>query len=121
MLPLGDLWKGLCYAAPEFPLSAEPSQWPRCNLGYARGDCARFPESAEPDAVRFALRAVQPDELLILYSIERDHHPFQHGLLRYSISLAGLTGTLVSQTLQTQAQAYARSYLRRAQEQTNAS
>jgi hypothetical protein len=121
MLPLGDLWEGVCCAVPDLPRAAEAAQWPLCNLGYARGQCPRFPASAETDAVRFALRTVDADELLILYSVERDHHPYQNGLLCYSISQGSLTGVTIAQTLQTQAEAYARSFLRRTQDQTNAS
>lgn len=113
MLPLGDLWAGVCCAAPKAPRTVDAALWPLCNLGYARGRCPRFPESGEPDAVRFSLRSVETDLILIRYAIERNHHPYEDGLLAYSISQAGLTGADVNETLQSQAEAYARSFLRR--------
>jgi hypothetical protein len=45
-----------------------------CNFGYARGRCISFPDSAAIDAVRFT--ALQGR---IMYVLEKDYLPVQHG------------------------------------------
>jgi hypothetical protein len=46
-----------------------------CNSGYARGKCSRFPAETAADAVRFS---AQPQGRL-LYILEKDHAPLEHG------------------------------------------
>ncbi len=93
-----------------------------CHLGYARGKCAHFPRNdAGPDAIRFAVSRHSGGSLDLYYVQEREHHPFAHGPLRYSITLRRflqeaphhiLPGRIVAR----QAEAYVESYLRRQQE-----
>ena len=104
MLPLGDSWAGVCRACSEEPFqpdSAALKQW--CNLGYARGECPRFPDIDGGDAVRFTITGCEAGgEVGIYYVVERDHHPFAHG-----------AGYPEDATLRRQAEAYVESYRRR--------
>jgi hypothetical protein len=87
-----------------------------CNLGYARGECARFPEGDGPDAVRFTISSHRGAVIGIGYVVERDHHPFAHGSLEYFTAAAIFATPPETATLARQAQAYVESYLRRKKE-----
>jgi hypothetical protein len=80
LLPLGGHWWGECRAQAESPSSELRGDW-ACNLGYARGECERFPSSDGPDAVRFAIAGDREGAPIIEYALERDHLPFAHGRL----------------------------------------
>jgi hypothetical protein len=114
MLPLGDLWAGTCRALPgEGCPPDESSVRPLCNLGYARGQCSRFPaDSPDADAVRFTIRRDDGRVLHLYYVLERDHHPLAHGPLEYSLPSAAFVQP-PAVILQRQAEAYVASYLRR--------
>jgi hypothetical protein len=122
MLPLGGLWGGVCRATPERawrPNSIEIER--RCNLGYARGVCARFPDNEGPDAIRFAVTHDDGATLRIYYAAERDHHPFAHGPLEFERAQASLAAPpSIGEILRAQAEAYAASFLRRKFEASNA-
>jgi hypothetical protein len=108
MLPLGEVWEGLCRAVPGEPHQPDRTVLqPLCNLGYARGTCARFPAGDGPDAVRFAVSGDDGATVRLYYVIERDHHPFAHGPLD-----AGNPSALLAR----QADAYLCSYRRRKKE-----
>lgn len=114
MLPLGDSWAGVCRAVPgENCAPDETAVRPLCNLGYARGQCRRFPSEAAADAVRFTIRHDDGRSLHLYYVLERDHHPFAHGPLVYSLPAAALTPAPSDPVLNRQAEAYVASYLRR--------
>ncbi len=114
MLPLGDSWTGICRADSSRLVPRDESTVRRlCNLGYARGTCPSFPSNDGPDAVRFAIRNDDGAVLRIWYVVERDHHPFAHGYLDYSVEQQGLTTHSAGEPLARQAEAYARSYLHR--------
>ena len=121
MLPLGDWWQGVCHAVPGAPTAeagADGDSWrdTGCNMGYARGRCARFPEGEGPDAVRIPISSHESARIRIYYVVERDHHPFAHGRLEYSLAAAAFTTPPETATLARQAQAYVESYLRRKEE-----
>ena len=120
MLPLGDWWKGICHAIPGAPQNAGSvgcdTSGALCNLGYARGGCARFPEGDGPDAARFTISRHDHAIIGIDYVLERDHHPFANGRLEYSLAAAAFLTPPESAILTRQAQAYAESYLRRRKE-----
>ena len=121
MLPLGEWWKGICHAVPGAPQAeagAAGGSWcdTNCNLGYARGKCARFPEGEGPDAVRFTGSSHETTAIRIYCVVERDHHPFAHGRLEYSPAAAGFVTPPQTATLARQAQAYVKSYSRRRKE-----
>jgi hypothetical protein len=121
MLPLGDWWTGVCHAMPGAPQDAggigcDTSRGVTCNLGYARGECARFPEGDGPDAVRFTISSHDGAAIGLYYVVERNHHPFAHGRLEYSIAASAFLTPPESTTLARQAQAYVESYVRRKKE-----
>jgi hypothetical protein len=110
---LGDLYAGLCRADTE--RSRQPDEQTvanRCNLGYARGCCAHFPQDGGPDAVRFSVKLDDGAAIRILYTFERDHRPFSNGALEYSAQTGELAGA-ADLALSRLATAYVRSYLRR--------
>ncbi len=112
-LPLGDAWVGRCHAP---GLAAWPGEMPLpvCQLGYARGRCDRFPSGDDgADAVRFAVRADDGALIALYYVLERDHHPFAHGPLEYSLTAGCFLLPPASETIRRQAEAYVQSYLRR--------
>jgi hypothetical protein len=113
MLPLGESWSGFCRALPD---EVHPVSDACCNLGYARGNCVRFPLGEGPDAVRFTISRHESAGLRIYYVIERDHQPFAHGALEYSFAAACFTSPVEPETVARQAQAYVQSYLRRSKE-----
>jgi hypothetical protein len=121
MLPLGGAWSGVCRAVPGDAWQPEAAdQERRCNLGYARGVCSRFPDDAGPDAIRFTVSRDDGATLRLYYVAERDHHPFAHGPLEYpsTPALAGMGDRGV--LLTAQADAYAASSLRRKSEASGA-
>jgi hypothetical protein len=116
MLPLGDWWQGSCQALPGESQDAGGDCGTLCNLGYARGECGRFPTGDGPDAVRFTVSSHETTVIGIYYVLERDHHPFRHGRLEYSLAAAAFVTPPETTTLARQAQAYVESYLRRKKE-----
>jgi hypothetical protein len=116
MLPLGGWWKGDCFAVPGAPQAQAGAANIHCNLGYARGACARFPEGEGPDAVRFTIARHESAAIRIYYVMEQDHYPFAHGRLDYSCAQAGLEAPAQTATLERQAEAYVESYLRHKEE-----
>ena len=117
MLPLGGAWSGVCRAIPgEAWPPDSPDRERRCNLGYARGACSRFPDNAGPDAIRFTIARDEDAVLRLYYVAERDHHPFAHGPLHFLRASATLEGVTEPTLLAAQAIAYAASYLRRKSE-----
>ena len=113
-LPLGDGLAGRCCADPAG--EAVPSQAAlenHCNLGYARGQCGRFPGSAGPEAVRFTVSSQENGIVRIYYVLERDHRPYEHGPLEYDTKRRALVALPSSRLLARQAEAYVDSYLRR--------
>ena len=115
LLPLGDAWTGVCLARPGDPVEPGDASLPVCNLGYARGTCARFPSDTAADAVRFAVARDDGHSLQIHFVLERGHHPLEHGQIEYHLEddtfqpPLPATGTAFT----AQARAYAASYLRR--------
>jgi hypothetical protein len=117
MLPLGDWWKGVCHAVPGAPEEAGGTGCDTaCNMGYARGACARFPEGPGPDAVRFTISSHESGVIGIYYAVERDHHPFAQGRLEYSPAANAWVTPPETALLARQAEAYVESYLRRKKE-----
>ncbi len=117
MLPLGDVWMGVCRAVADVPWEPPEAMLRQlCNLGYARGNCARFPDDGGPDAVRFTISRDDRASVRIYYVLERDHLPFAHGPLVFSRTGAAFVSPPPGELLRGQAQAYVESYLRRKSE-----
>ena len=125
-LPLGDCWMGICRAGVRSP--AEPDATllhTLCHFGYARGRCPHFPmDDPGPDAVRFAITRAAGPALDLCFVLERDHHPFAHGSLSYSLAagcfLSSAEGAAPPEMVARQAEAYVKSYLRRQPEASHA-
>jgi hypothetical protein len=113
--PLGDSFGGACHARPADIIEPSEAQQQRelCNCGYARTRCDRFPGGRAPDAVRFSVTEDTPNRLLVVYVVEKDHAPVEHGTLDYRISDSHLDGPVISEALIQQARAFLESYLRR--------
>jgi hypothetical protein len=114
MLPLGDSWAGTCRAVPGQECAPDPDAVrPLCQLGYARGACSRFrADDPGPDAVRFSLRDDDGKLLRLYFVLERDHHPFAHGPLEYSIAALRFVGPPADPILLRQAEAFVASFLK---------
>ena len=111
---LGDLYAGHCRAdGAQSWLPDDQTVADRCNLGYARGRCTHFPPDDGPDAVRFCVASLDSGAIRILYTMERNHRPFSSGALEYSTITGAFAGTQ-PEALGRLADAYVRSYLRRA-------
>jgi hypothetical protein len=106
---LGDLYSGRCRLGDSSPDAQ--TCFDCCNMGYARGRCSRFPLNDGPDAVRFCVSKDGPEAIRILYSIERDHHPFSNGALEFRTATGAFTAA--PEALSSLGAAYVRSYLRR--------
>jgi len=113
-LPLGDGYAGICRADPSNSFQpGENSLRECCNLGYARQECERFPADSGPDAVRFAIASDTNGTIRILYVIEKDHRPYDHGSFEFARGERVFLASHPNQNLQRQAEAYLGSYLRR--------
>jgi hypothetical protein len=110
--PLGDPFGGACHARPGDILEPpEARQRELCNCGYARDRCERFPGGSAPDAVRFSVTDDSHSRLLVVYVVEKDHAPVEHGTIEYWIDEARLEGQHISDILVQQARAFLESYL----------
>ncbi len=110
-LPLGDACCGECRAAEPADVASldELTRW--CNLGYARGECPRFPaDPAQPDAARYVVTHDGEGVVTIAFALERDHRPAGHGVLQYR---DGTISGDCDEVVRRQALVYARAYLRR--------
>jgi hypothetical protein len=111
MLPLGDRWAGECRSPSG--CHEQPDEPPDrlCNLGYARQECPRFPAGDGPDAVRFAVSSDDGASIRLRFAVERDHHPFAHGVLDYSRSADRFAAEPPGELLARQARAYLERYM----------
>jgi len=116
-LPLGDPYAGACHAHPaDIVEPPEPRQRELCNCGYARGRCDRFPGDSAADAVRFSITGDDTNQIRLVYIVEKDHAPAEHGALAYTVAEQTLDGPHTSELLAHQARAFLESYLRRRSE-----
>ena len=91
-LPLGDAYRGFCKAGAEPFEPPEPSQDEFCNCGYARGHCDRFPAEGA-DAVRFSLLSEDSARVRLVYILEKNHAPVEHGVIEYVRCGSRMEGT----------------------------
>src|SRR5690349_60426 len=106
--PLGALYEGFCRVG-DTPI--QPSATilaDRCNQGYARCMCPHFPGADAPDAVRFCVIAESAGTLSIRYVVEKNHGPFEQGVM----SASEIESNLSEAPLIRQARAYLASYKR---------
>ncbi len=107
------MFTGVCCAAPETSKPDETTLRQLCNRGYARKRCPRFPDDSASDAVRFSVTEDTGDQVRVVYVIEKNHFPVEHGPIEYSLGQARFTGSHTSELLAAQARAYVESYLRK--------
>ena len=113
LLPLGNLWDGLCRAPGRDCSPDDTALHSLCHLGYARGVCPHVaPDDPGPDAVRFTVRRDDGASVHLYYVLERDHHPFAQGPLEYSRERAEFLDQPAGPIVARQAEAYVASYLR---------
>jgi hypothetical protein len=106
-MPLGDIYSGLCCAGPGDPNPPPEARQQLCNRGYARGECECFPPDTAADAVRFSITGEADGVIQMVYVIEKDHAPLEHGPLEFGDALTGAEGRDV---LAAQARAFVTSY-----------
>jgi hypothetical protein len=109
-LPLGGLYRGICYAGAEPFQPPKSSQDDLCNCGYARGRCDRLPDGAA-DAVRFSKLSDAGGRLKLVYIVEKNHVPAESGTIEYPLAETRLEED-PTRLLAVQAQAFVQSYLR---------
>lgn len=113
-LPLGDAYRGACLARAGDPFRpGEKDLHDLCNCGYARGRCAMFPQDWAADAVRFSVAADRGERIDLIWIVEKNHAPAEHGILEYSVNAGVFIGAHISELLRKQAAAFAESHLRR--------
>jgi hypothetical protein len=106
-LPLGDPYAGECHADPTAPHEPpELHQRELCNCGYARYRCSHFPEDAAADAVRFSIVSDSGASVELIYVVEKDHAPAEHGRLVYVPETDRWEGSHTSELLIRQARAF---------------
>lgn len=111
-LPLLDAYAGECRAGGGPP--EDTVLRGACNSGYPRGKCARFPEDARADAVRFSISSDSPVEIRLRYVFEKACWPLEHGDLLYSADTHSFAPSRLDEIAARQAQVFVESYLRRA-------
>ena len=112
--PLRNFWSGMCHAeaAEPFEQSDEHVLSDCCNMGYASGKCARFPEAPGPDAVRFAVVRDADRMIFLSFAVEKNHLPYAQGVLEYSRAEQSFVVSHPNRLIEQQARAYLASYLR---------
>jgi hypothetical protein len=103
--PLGAIFEGEC----ERHGVAEARF---CNFGYARGSCAEFPDNWAADAVRFSVAGNADGIVNIVWILEKDHAPVEHGVLEYMESTSAFVAEPAG-VLGVQARVFVENYLRR--------
>jgi hypothetical protein len=112
-LPLGDPCFGFCQALNGASFAPpEEHQRELCNRGYARGLCEHFPASSAADAVRFSVIDDEGDRLRLVYVLEKDHAPLDHGQIDFDIGKNAFASVLPGQILAAQARAFVESYVK---------
>jgi len=103
--PLGGMFEGACE---QHGTGAARL----CNFGYARGLCIHFPEDSAADAVRFSVDGSAGGVLRLIWILEKDHAPLEHGVLEYRES-SGEFVAAPEGVLAIQARVFLENYLRR--------
>ncbi len=113
-MPLGDAWSGECRARAGEPFTPERAALlERCNMGYARGGCARFADNGGPDAARFAVTRHEAAAVTLCCVLEKDYLPFSRAGFSYSLAERRFTAGHPDACIERQAWAYLQSYLLR--------
>jgi hypothetical protein len=111
-LPLGDAYTGECRAPGAETAPDETHVREICNVGYGRGCCDRFPDTARADAVRFHIVEDAGELIRIQYVFEKECWPGEHGVLECTAARQ-VASAVNDEILREQATAFLESYLRR--------
>lgn len=103
--PLGAIFEGECERS-----GTGAARF--CNFGYARGSCAEFPADSTADAVRFSVSANAGGIVKIVWILEKDHAPVEHGFLEYKKATRAFVAEPLG-VLAIQARVFIENYLRR--------
>jgi|SRR5271165_2620309 len=120
-LPLIEEYDGRCHAMSGAPAAIGQLRWQCCNQGYSLGRCSQFPADGFGGALRYSVTSHMEDSLELVWIEERDHAPFRHGSLHFTISTGCFLETGQDTPVAAQALAYCRSYLKRCRERCAAS
>lgn len=104
--PLGGLFEGEC----EVTRGGREARL--CNFGYARGVCRHFPDGHLADAVRFSVLGMADGVVRLIWILEKDHAPLEHGSFEYTESSREFAG-VPDGVLSAQARVFVENYLRR--------
>jgi len=102
--PLGAIFEGECERG-------GTGEARFCNFGYARGLCAEFPDGSMADAVRFSVIGTTQGIVRMIWILEKDHAPIEHGFLEYAESTRGFVAEPAG-VLAIQARVFIENYLR---------
>jgi hypothetical protein len=112
--PLGDVYQGVCRSDPSRHFDPrDAGQRDLCNYGYARGRCDRFPRDSSADAIRFSVTGDEDGRLRLVYIVEKNHAPAEHGLVESSVEEIQSIRVGESELISNQARVFLESYLRR--------
>jgi hypothetical protein len=103
--PLGGMFEGECE-------QRGAGNARLCNFGYARGLCGDFPEGTAADAVRFSVARKSDGMVTLIWILEKDHAPKEHGLLEYRESTREFIAP-AGGVLGVQARVFVENYLQR--------
>lgn len=113
-MPLGDTYGGVCHSDPAHGFDPpETAQRGLCNYGYARGLCDRFPRDGSADAIRFSVSGDENGRLRLVYIVEKDHAPADHGTVESRLEEIPSIRVGENDLWSRQARVYLESYLRR--------
>lgn len=115
-LPLIEEYGGRCHAMHVAVAAADQMRWQCCNQGYSLGRCPQFPAAGFAGALRYSVTRHAEDLLELVWIEEREHAPFRHGSLHFTISTGCLLEAGLDTPVAAQALAYCRSYLKRYRE-----
>jgi hypothetical protein len=115
-LPLIDEYDGRCHALLGAPAALADMRWQCCNQGYSLGKCSQFPAAGFDGALRYSVTRHTADLLDVVWIEERDHAPFRHGDLHFTISKDCFLETGLDTLIAAQALAHCRSYMKRYRE-----
>lgn len=112
-LPLGDGFLGCCSAPGHEGEEPDEEALKQCNLGYAR--CVWLPAVRLADAVRFSVESDSGVAVRILYVMELNHLPGEHGTLEFSRATSSWLTAHPDERLQRKAECFLAAYLSRRQ------
>lgn len=112
-LPLIEEYDGLCHATRDLLAVTPEIRFERCNHGYSRGLCQRFPAGELRSSIRFTI--VREDERTIdLICIEeQDYAPLRWRSVQYFFQSECITPELSDRCIHAQVLAFCRSYQKR--------